>query len=447
MTHQQAHGLMKYGFLFFMRVGLLTLAACVSTYAESTFEPTGYWTGVLEYRGADLEVRVHIRQEDHQFVGRLDIPALVYADQPFIISYDDMKSVSLELPFGIGPLDATAVGPDQLRGSRDGLSVSLQRAEAPEFVQTELRFGAFEPKLQGTVYLPPHKGPHPLVVLIAGSGTTRKDWSYASWVNFYLDMGVGAFVYERRPDLEPLSNGSLAGIEENAADVADAVRQLRSQKGIDADRIGLAGSSRGAWIAMAVARRIPDCAFMVLISPSAATPGEQETTSVLTGMRQDGLDSASLAQARAYLRLYFYVAQTGQGWDLLSASISAGQDSDWLQYVDQPRTLKDLGWWRNNMNFDAISHLENIKIPVLALWGGDDFITPWADYRLKLESALRAGGNTDVTVKVFNGADHRLEVGPGENNQGEWQWFGLAPGALESIRRFVHRATRWQRVN
>ena len=159
-------------------------------------------------------------------------------------------------------------------------------------------------------------------------------------------------------------------------------------------------------------------------------------------MRQDGLDAASLGQARAYLRLYFYVAQTGNGWDLLASAMTAGKDSDWLQYVDQPRAPEDLLWWRSNLSFDAVKQLEGIKVPVLALWGGDDFITPWAAYRLKLESALAVAGNQDVNTRVFAGADHRLEVGFGENENGEWHWFGLAPGALETIAGFVRRTTR-----
>jgi len=314
---------------------------------------------------------------------------------------------------------------------------------APQRVAREIEFGAFEPKLNGTLFLPQGNGPHPVVVLIAGSGNiTRESWSYASWVDVYLQQGVGAFIHDRREDMAPLPDGSIARIEDHAADVLDAIRQIRAQADVDAGRTGLAGASRGAWIAMSVARQLPDLSFLLLSSPAAATPGEQETRSVLTGMRQDGLSPESISRARAYLRLYFYVAQTGAGWDLLASAIAAGADSNWLQYVDQPRAPEDLHWWRNNMNFDAISHLQDIRVPVLALWGAEDFITPWADYRLKLESALESAGNDDFSTKVFAGADHRLEVGFGEDESGKWHWFGLAPGALRTIEAFVRHTTR-----
>jgi pimeloyl-ACP methyl ester carboxylesterase len=415
----------------------LAIVICLSAHADTTWDPAGYWTGELTYRGADLEVHVHIQQKDAVVSGYLDIPALVYANQPLAVSLDD-ELMTLEFPFGLGEFAVEATGVDQLAGQREDFSLRLARSELPGHSRQELRFGATTTKLNGTLFLPEGDGPHSVVVQVAGSGNaTRENWSYASWAEFYLQQGVGSFIYDRKSDSERLPDGSIAGIEHHAADVADVIRQLGHNSRVDADRIGVAGSSRGAWIAMAAAYEVPDVAFLILSSPAAATPGEQEMTSVLTGMRQDGLDATDLAEARAYLRLYFYVAQTGLGWDVLSEAMAAGADSNWLQYVDQPRSAKDLEWWRSNMNFDAVEYLQQIKVPVLALWGGDDFITPWADYRLKLESALQAAGNTNVTTRVFDGADHRLEVGFGENEAGEWHWFGLAPGALDTIGQFV----------
>jgi hypothetical protein len=318
---------MRRKILFRTWISCLTFVACLPAHAELAWEPAGYWTGQLGYRGDDLEVRVRIRQEDGRISGSLDIPALVYATQPLVIAYDNETSLSLDFPFGIGEITVDAAGPDQLQGKRDGFSLSIARTEAPSYVQKELQFGAVEPKLEGTLFLPPGEGPHPAVVQIADSGNaTRENWSYASWVDFYLEHGVGAFIYDRRPDMEPLPDGSIAGISDHAADVTDAVRQLRQIPGINARRVGLAGGSRGAWIAMAVTRQLPDLAFLIFLSPAAATPGEQEMTSVLTGMRQDG-------------------------------------------------------------------------------------------------------------------ANHRLEVGFGENEDGERHWFGLAPGSLETINQFIRQTT------
>ena len=422
-------------------VALMTLATCSATMAEPTSDYAGNWAGYLEFRGDKLALRLEILSIDGDYRGALDIPELVYANQPLPIKSGD-TSLLLELPFGIGEMSIALTESGELQGGRDKFNLSLERSEKPARQEMELGFGAVEPRVFGTLTLPAGQGPHPVIVIMAGSGNANRErWSYSSWVDFYLRRGIGTFIYDRRPDADQMSDGQLSTTEDHAADVLDAIALLKRLPAVDADRMGVSGSSRGAWIAMSVASQSPDLAFLILSSPAATTPAEQETTSVLTGMRQDGVSESDIAAARTYLRLYFYVAATGEGWNLLASSMEAAEASAWYQYVDQPRTIDDLNWWRVNMNFEPGEYLQKITMPVLAMWGGNDFITPYAEHQLKLLAALKLADNSDVTALVFDGADHRLEVGFGENENGDWHWFGIAPGALKSITEFVNRTT------
>jgi pimeloyl-ACP methyl ester carboxylesterase len=411
--------------------------------AERAWDPSGFWTGHLNYRDADLPVRVDIRKNEGTWEALLDIPSLVYAGQAIAMEDADDESFSLDFPFGIGVIRLQQDGARRIHGARQGFSLVLESAERPGIRQVEIDFGAVEPRLSGTLYLPVGAGPVPVAVLIAGSANAnRQNWSYASWVGFYLEKGMGAFIYDRRADNSLLPDGSIATIADHARDLADAIRILGTLDSVDASRIGVAGASRGAWIAMAVGNHIPDLAFVLLSSAAPVTPAEQEISSVLTGMDQDGLSSTDIAAARSYLRLYFYVAQSGDGWELLETAIKDGAESNWLQYVDQPRSLTDLRWWHANMNVDAIGQLRGIQAPVMAIWGGADFITPWIEYREKLRVTLNAAGNENVVTRVFAGADHRIEVGFGEDDEGNWHWFGIAPGALEEIGDWLEQVLR-----
>ncbi len=419
-----------------MLCGLLLFPAI----ADPAWDPSGFWTGHLSYRDAELPVRIDIREEAGHWQASLDIPSLVYADQSIAMEETDDGSFSLEFPFGIGIISLQPGGARALHGAREGFALVLGLAERPRTRTIEIRFGLFEPRLPGTLYLPDGDGPFPVAVLIAGSGNAnRQNWSYASWVDFYLEKDMGAFIYDRRMESAPLPDGSIAGIDDHARDVADAIRILKTFDGVDIDRIGVVGSSRGAWIAMAVNDHVADLAFILLSSSAAATPAEQEVSSILTGMDQEGLSSKDIAAARSYLWLYFYVAQSGKGWELLESAIEDGAESTWLQYVDQPNALEDLRWWHANMGFDAIGRLRRIKAPVFAIWGGADFITPWTEYREKLVAALEVAGNPSVVTRVFEKANHRIEIGFGESADGNWHWFGIAPGALEEIGKWFER--------
>ena len=47
--------------------------------------------------------------------------------------------------------------------------------------------------------------------------------------------------------------------------------------------------------------------------------------------------------------------------------------------------------------------------------------------------------NADVTTRIFENADHRIEIGFGEGAEGNWHWFGIAPGALDMTGEWLER--------
>lgn len=401
-------------------------------------EPVGFWEGTLIYRGAELQVRLAFEIEGRALTATLDIPSLVYVDQEISVRAGEDGTYVLEFPFGIGALEIKLDKRGSWHTRGEGVQLSLIQGSPPPYRKVDITFGPLGPALGGTVFIPEGEGPFPAVVLIAGSGNAnRQQWSYASWADFYARAGIAAFIYDRRPEMLLLEGGGMMGMEDHARDVADAINKLKKLPEINPKKIGVASHSRGGWIAMALGNQVPDLAFMVFLSPVPVTPAEQNIDSKLTGMDQDGLSPEELEAARNYFRLYFYVAETGQGWDLLEPVIKEAQETTWGQYVDQPRRLEDLKWWKANMNFAAAQNLRGLKMPVLALWGGADFITPYIKYQGIFRQNLEMGGNENITTLVFPEADHRIEVDPGTDSDGNWHWFGLAPGSLKAISEWV----------
>ncbi len=144
---------------------------------------------------------------------------------------------------------------------------------------------------------------------------------------------------------------------------------------------------------------------------------------------------------RNYLRIYFYVARSGRGWKLLEAEIERAGDSPWGTFVDQPTSLDQLSWWKHHADFSQENVLPRIGIPVLASWGTEDLVVPPDANAARLESLLRSGGNSDVTIQLIEGGDHRFERPMGRDTQGRWRWPRIAPEYLDSIERWVRERT------
>jgi len=62
----------------------------------------------------------------------------------------------------------------------------------------------------------------------------------------------------------------------------------------------------------------------------------------------------------------------------------------------------------------------SLDLPVLLLYGGNDWITPPVENGNKLKSLFPSPEK--VELHVFPGADHRLEIAAGRDAKGLWQW-------------------------
>jgi pimeloyl-ACP methyl ester carboxylesterase len=62
------------------------------------------------------------------------------------------------------------------------------------------------------------------------------------------------------------------------------------------------------------------------------------------------------------------------------------------------------------MDYDPIPMLEQVRVPVLAVWGENDALVPVSESRAAIETAFTRSGNREVTYRVFIGADHSIQT-------------------------------------
>ncbi|HEX8906544.1 MAG TPA: alpha/beta fold hydrolase, partial [Longimicrobiaceae bacterium] len=294
-----------------------------------------------------------------------------------------------------GRLLGAAVAAQQLTIERTaGASLAAPHADysAPAgapYTAEEVRVptpGGF--RLAGTLTLPKERrGRIPAVVTITGSGQEDRDEAL-SGVRGYRPFrqvadtlgrrGIAVLRVDDRGFGASEGDVTRATSQDFAGDVAAAVAYLRSRPEIDPERIALVGHSEGGIIAPMVAVQDPRIRALVLIAGTSRTgrriieyqlrnPLEHDTT--LTAARRD----SALRAGRAM--------------------------------VDS--MVSQIPWMRFFMDYDPLTTARQVRQPVLILQGQNDMQVT-ADQAPELAAAIRAGGNRDVTVRVFPGINHLL---------------------------------------
>ena len=398
-------------------------------------QPT-YYEGAIENNGDQLGIRLTIDPDDAAAT-TLDIPQLWYAEEPIEASVTSDGHVVATFPFGLGEMN---FAPTDEGWATDGTPriAELREGTAAPYSKTDIRFGQDDRALEGTLYVPDGAGPHPAVIIVGGSGSgSRSEWTYRSKADYYARLGVAALVYDRPAYGEIFADGSTPDFWSHAKDLDVARTALAQRRDIDGAAIGLHGGSQGVWLSTIAQAEHGGFAFMVMTGFPAVSPGDQQLHSLIYGMRDDTVDESIIAGAIAYQRLYFAVAHNQQGWETLQQAMEDGADADWFQYVDQPESVDDLQWWAHHQAYEPRDHLSQITIPILAMTGEGDWITPPVENLPKLESYASRAGNEHVVTMVLPGADHRLERSPWEDEDGQWHWFEIASEARAAIPAFL----------
>ncbi|MCC7055444.1 MAG: alpha/beta fold hydrolase [Gemmatimonadaceae bacterium] len=248
--------------------------------------------------------------------------------------------------------------------------------------------------LGGTLTLPAGTASAlPVVVSITGSGPQDRDEHIGAVPGGYRlfrqladtlgRRGVAMLRLDDRGVGESGGDFAAATSRDFADDVRSALAFLRTQPGIDPQRVYLLGHSEGGMIAPMVALEEPSLAGLVILAGPARTGRQILDVQNRYALERDTTLSAA-ARAAALARVPTLVD-------------SALRTTPWLRFFG---------------SHDPLATARRVRQPVLILHGADDQQVPASD-GATLAQAMKAGGNTDVTLRTFPDLNHLFIRQPG----------------------------------
>jgi pimeloyl-ACP methyl ester carboxylesterase len=160
-------------------------------------------------------------------------------------------------------------------------------------------------------------------------------------------------------------------------------------------------------------------------------------------MRALGYADRDIRDAVALRNAAYEYLRTGRGRETLAAQRERRLDRRWMRSpgfsLGEPDGDPWWGWARSKMDYNPVPLFERLRVPVLALYGGHDFVVQAERNAALLRDALAA--NTDVTIRIFPGADHSLTLPAGERSDtnGRWDFHRVGPGAVDTMVAWVKK--------
>ena len=304
--------------------------------------------------------------------------------------------------------------------------------------------------LVGELRLPSGPAPYPVVVFVTGAGPVSRHkfafWPLQAVPNEFLSRGFATFIWSKPGVDESTGHHLKQSMALRAEEVAAAMTHLAARADIDVDRIGLWGESQAGWV-MPMVPALRNVAFVIASSCPAQSGIEQTLFSAGSELAIAGISADDRADALEHIRALQEILRIATDYDEYLRDheewLAEAARRSWYPTVkSQIGEQSMLEIYFTPMDRELFEHfskpfandepprLENLKMPVLAIFGSNDIAVDARTGAKAYGEIPLANGNRDVTVKVFEGADHSillpdtegyLEFDPGYITlMGEW---------------------------
>lgn len=305
--------------------------------------------------------------------------------------------------------------------------------EAVPYIVEEVTFENGDITLAGTLTLPPTDGPHPVVVLVSGSGPQDRDETLGGGIaikpfrllaDALTREGIAVLRYDDRGVGGSSGVFSDALVQDFATDAEAAINYLLTREEIDPDQIGLLGHSEGGLVAAMLGASNEDLDFII----SLAGPGvvgrdvlllQNQRLMEAEGATEEQID-AQLGYVEAMLDNLGdpeVIEELTYEFALEQAEMLSEEERESFGDIEQyARTIAQqtaqqytAGWFESFLSYDPAPDWAQTTVPVLGIFGGKDVQVDADQNAPALEAALEEGGNEDYEIVVLPNANHLFQ--------------------------------------
>ncbi|HNB07972.1 MAG TPA: alpha/beta hydrolase [bacterium] len=321
---------------------------------------------------------------------------------------------------------------------------TLYHTETIVFYNNQIRFS-------GTFYKPLTSAPYPVIVIAHGSGTAdRNSFFYKPYGEYFSKHGIAVFIFDKRGvgDSEGVYDDS-PDFQLLASDLKAAFQSLSSRNDIDKNKIGIVGISQAAWVLPITAQNLDGLSFVVCTSCPSVPPYESDLFQKGRELIEAGYSQNDIDDILNYNRAVTEYVATFVGREKVLQMKHRFKDRQWFRDfnynpdLSPEDTLKQPQYdhYRNS-TFDPMPFWNQVKTPVLFVYGSKDSHIPVVQSIKRLEDSIEAD-QVNYRIKTYRNAGHLIQSVEDSVESLKFSLFRFIKGRPQPIPEYLEFVRRW----
>jgi len=276
-----------------------------------------------------------------------------------------------------------------------------------ELNEEEIHFESGRFSLSGVFVKPDTPGPYPVAIFNHGDSAGLIDRYSRGFYRIFWErltqIGFACLSWDTPGAGESTGTHDFDNLfNERTAIVLSAIEYLKSRPDIDKRRIGLVGHSQAGYIMPMVIMKSNDVSFMINLSGPAMNSVEQGGFLVESRLLEKSYSRREANKCRE-MWIECRYANTYNEYLKYAKPLNEQGIVDIISKEDFQPLAADDQW-----GYAPATLLDNITIPVLAIFGDRDRNIDAIEDAKLYENSLKQAKNKNFHVKLFHNADHSL---------------------------------------